>query len=110
MLARHKVRCPKKVNALVRETGGRPDSSQTLDPPGIGARDLQECLQIQLDYLTEEGKGNPFAERMVRSYFRDVVNKRYAKIARSISVIRVLFPGGIVCFTTARSLMRLANA
>ncbi len=59
---------------------------QSLDPPGIGARDLRECLLIQLEFLAEEGQGNPLAERMVRNHFQDIVNRRFAKIARGLGV------------------------
>ena len=30
---------------------------QTLDPVGVGARDLQECLLIQLEHLKQEESG-----------------------------------------------------
>jgi RNA polymerase sigma-54 factor len=55
---------------------------QTFDPPGIGARNLQECMLIQLQFLQEEGKGNPLAESMVRDHFADVVSRRYSRLAR----------------------------
>src|SRR2546426_6141396 len=35
MFARGQVRCPKKVNAFVRETRRCPYSSKTLEPPGF---------------------------------------------------------------------------
>jgi RNA polymerase sigma-54 factor len=59
---------------------------QTFDPPGIGARNLQECMLIQLQFLQDEGKGNPIAERMVRHYFPEVVNRRYARLARIFNI------------------------
>lgn len=57
---------------------------QSLDPPGVGARDLQECLLIQLRFLAEEGRGNPLAEQAVMHCFVDLVNKRYGRIARAL--------------------------
>ncbi|MGC8669360.1 MAG: RNA polymerase factor sigma-54 [Chthonomonadales bacterium] len=59
---------------------------QSLDPPGVGARDLQECLLIQLRSLAEEGKGNPLAEQVVQHCFVDLVNKRYGRIARALHI------------------------
>lgn len=59
---------------------------QTFDPPGVGARDLQECMLIQLRFLREEGQGNSIAERMICSHFDDFVNRRYAKLARALRV------------------------
>ncbi|NQV36524.1 MAG: RNA polymerase factor sigma-54 [Candidatus Marinimicrobia bacterium] len=45
---------------------------QHLDPLGIAARDLRECLLIQLDTDT----GSP-AHRVVKFHFEDFANKRY---------------------------------
>ncbi len=59
---------------------------QSLDPPGVGARDLRECMQIQLRFLREEGVGNVLAERMLQTHFKDVVQRRYAKLARAMGV------------------------
>ncbi len=59
---------------------------QSFDPPGVAARDLQECLQLQLQFLREEGQGNSTAEKMVRNHFKDIVNPRYAKIARAMGI------------------------
>lgn len=59
---------------------------QSLDPPGVGARDLQECLLIQLRSLAEEGQGNPLAEQVVTHCFVDLVNKRYGRIARALHI------------------------
>jgi RNA polymerase sigma-54 factor len=77
------------VEEIARDCGVRPETVdrvlriiQTFDPPGIGARNLQECMLIQLQFLQEEGKGNPLAESMVRDCFPDVVNHRYARLAR----------------------------
>lgn len=59
---------------------------QTLDPPGVGARDLRECVLIQLRYLAEEGRGNAVAERMVRDCWDEVVSRKFGRIARRLKV------------------------
>ncbi len=65
---------------------------QSFDPPGIGARHLQECLLIQLKYLREEsGAAGPgavhmLAERLVRDFFEHVGARRYAKLAREAQI------------------------
>ncbi|MBC6427632.1 MAG: RNA polymerase factor sigma-54 [Cellvibrionales bacterium] len=41
---------------------------QHLDPPGVGARDLRECLLIQLDLLTERGEHWSAARRIVERF------------------------------------------
>ena len=50
---------------------------QHLDPPGLGSRNLQECLMIQLD----DDKGS-ITYKIIRDYFDDFVNKRYNRICK----------------------------
>ncbi len=59
------------------------DVIQHFDPPGIGARNLQECLLIQL--LEEEPK-HELAIRVVRDHFDDFKNKRFEKVAKQLNV------------------------
>jgi len=56
---------------------------QTLDPPGVGARDLSECLLLQLEQ--REGR-NPLAEKIIRHYLADVAAGRLGRIARNLGV------------------------
>lgn len=63
---------------------------QTCDPPGVGARNLQECLVIQLRYLLEEDIDADkkhlitIAEKMIREHFDHVPAQRYQKLARAV--------------------------
>lgn len=59
---------------------------QTFDPPGVGARNLQECLKIQLERLEEDGEGNPVALEMVRSYWQEMLGGKIGRIARRLKV------------------------
>lgn len=53
---------------------------QTLEPPGIGARDLRECLLIQLD----EWEGDHELERvLVEHHLSDIEKNRYPAIAKA---------------------------
>lgn len=53
---------------------------QTLDPAGIAARDLRECLLLQLDNL----EGNHELERLlVERHLPDIEKNRYPEIARA---------------------------
>ncbi len=52
---------------------------QSLDPPGICARDLKECLLIQLKELGLEGS---LIERIVQNNLVDLENKKYQSLAR----------------------------
>lgn len=59
---------------------------QTLDPPGVGARNLQECLRIQLERLEEDDNGNPIALAIVRDYWQDMLSGKVGRIARRLKV------------------------
>ena len=48
---------------------------QHFDPPGLGSRNLQECLMIQLD-----NDKSSITYKIIRDYFDDFVNKRYNRI------------------------------
>jgi RNA polymerase sigma-54 factor len=59
---------------------------QELDPPGIGARDLQECLLIQLrrkEYQTVELKT---AAVILRDCMEEISRKHYDKIAKKLEL------------------------
>jgi RNA polymerase sigma-54 factor len=56
---------------------------QELDPPGVGARDLRECLLLQ---LRNDGKENSVAAAIVRDHLGLLESKRYDKIARELNV------------------------
>ncbi len=55
---------------------------QTFEPAGIAARDLRECLLIQL----REENGNPLAIRILEEDYEDFRNKRFEKIAKKLGV------------------------
>ena len=52
---------------------------QTFDPAGIGAKDLQECLLLQ---LIAKGRGESLAARIVRNQFPLLIRRRIPDIAR----------------------------
>jgi RNA polymerase sigma-54 factor len=54
---------------------------QSLDPPGVGARDLRECLLIQ---LARQGKEGTLAWRVVTSHFDLLERQRLPAIARAL--------------------------
>jgi RNA polymerase sigma-54 factor len=58
---------------------------QKFDPIGIAARNLKECLEVQLENLELNGK-KPLALRIVREGFTDFVNKRFEKVATLLDV------------------------
>jgi len=54
---------------------------RTFDPPGIGARDLRECLLTQIE---QAGMRDSLAYVLVRDHLDDLLKKRYAEIARKL--------------------------
>lgn len=60
---------------------------QTAGPVGVGARNVQECLLLQLDYLEEEGQEVPDSVRIViESYLRDLGEHKFGHIAQELSI------------------------
>jgi RNA polymerase sigma-54 factor len=56
---------------------------QALEPAGVGARDLRECLLIQLE---ARGERDSHAWRMIHDCFDHLVNRRFPEIARVLKV------------------------
>ena len=56
---------------------------QTFDPPGIGARDLAECLAIQLTQREEESQ---LALQVIRKHMEDLTKRRFSRITRGLGI------------------------
>lgn len=56
---------------------------QSLDPTGVGARSLQECLLLQLRKLP---KRNSLAETIIQDYFEEFAEKSWKEIAKQLDV------------------------
>lgn len=59
---------------------------QLFDPPGVGARDLQECLLIQLERNRMANKEVELAIEVISKYFDEFTKKHYDKIQRGLSI------------------------
>ena len=66
---------------------------QQFDPPGVGARDLKECLLIQLRLKKENGNENYDARhplclaiRLIDEYFNEFSKKHYQKMQRYLNL------------------------
>ncbi len=57
---------------------------QQLDPTGVGARNLQECLVLQLQAL---GFGDGLAATLVRSHCYKLQNHKLPELARELGVL-----------------------
>jgi len=56
---------------------------QDFDPPGVAARNLQECLLIQARIFTKE---RPLLESIITEHLKDLELKNYIHIARKLKV------------------------
>ncbi len=61
-------------------------SIQQLDPPGIGARDLRECLLIQIRRDEDKDVDTKMAELIITKYFEEFTKKHYEKIAKRLEL------------------------
>ena len=52
---------------------------QGFDPPGVGARDLRECLLLQ---LRSRDESDTLAYRIVRDHFEELVNHRWSELSK----------------------------
>jgi RNA polymerase sigma-54 factor len=59
---------------------------QTFDPAGVGARDLQECLLIQLDRKKEHNENVVTARKIISDYMEEFSKKHYEKIEKSLNL------------------------
>jgi RNA polymerase sigma-54 factor len=59
---------------------------QEFDPPGIGARDLRECLLIQLRRQDPPTSSTLLAILLIERYFDELTKKHYDKITRKAKV------------------------
>lgn len=59
---------------------------QQLDPPGVGARDLRECLLLQLERKRESDTDAETAIKILEKHFEEFTKKHYEKIQRSLSL------------------------
>jgi RNA polymerase sigma-54 factor len=56
---------------------------QTFDPPGVGARDLKECLLIQ---LRSRDLGDSLAARIVGEHFEEFKQKKYLDLSKKLKI------------------------
>ncbi len=57
---------------------------QRFDPPGVGARDLKECLILQLN--RQKGEAHKLAIVIVTDFFDEFTRKHYEKIKKKLEL------------------------
>jgi len=70
---------PAEVEAVLREL-------QQQEPVGIGARDLRECLLLQLDYLESQGLTAPHVRTIVTDYLEQLGEHKFSRIAQELHI------------------------
>jgi len=72
---------------------------QELDPAGIGARDLQECLSLQLHRREVDEPAYNLAITLIDHYFDEFSKRHYAQIQQKLAVDDTLLKQAIKIIT-----------
>jgi RNA polymerase sigma-54 factor len=64
---------------------------QEFDPPGTGARDLKECLLLQLQRDEEHPHLQQLCLRVINEFFDEFVKKHYEKLQKQLEIDDELF-------------------
>lgn len=59
---------------------------QDLDPAGIAARDLRECLLLQLRRMPEDIDGRDFAIEMLEDHYEAFTMKHFGKLKKALDI------------------------
>ncbi len=57
-----------------------------FDPPGVGAKDLQECLLLQLERKDENDKNVKLGLKILKDHFEPFVRKHFTKLEKKMSL------------------------
>ena len=66
-----------------------------LEPAGIGARSLQECLLLQMAQRRMDSPSKRLAHKIITSYFEEFVKKHYEKLMSRLGVDEETFRDAI---------------
>ena len=59
---------------------------QEFDPAGVGARNLQECLLLQIERKDLENPVTQLAHKILKNHFEEFTNKHYEKIIQRLNI------------------------
>ncbi len=68
---------PERVKRAIRHL-------QAMEPIGIGARSVRECLLIQLTYVEQQGVYQPFAREIISRFLPQLSEHKYGHIAAAL--------------------------
>lgn len=64
---------------------------QSLEPPGVGARDLRECLLLQLERIEKPTEAQQLAIRILSNCFDEFTKRHYGKILTRYNITEEQF-------------------
>jgi RNA polymerase sigma-54 factor len=72
---------PERVEQVLKEV-------QQVSPPGVGARDMRECLLIQLGFLKEQKQNieAPYVYEIVDKYLTELGEHKYTYISQQLKI------------------------
>ncbi len=59
---------------------------QAMEPIGVGARNVRECLLIQLKYIEAQGCHQPYAYEIIDRYLTQLSEHKYGQIAAQLGI------------------------
>jgi len=59
---------------------------QSMEPVGLGARSIQECLEMQLNKLDHRLTANRAAKKLIRHHYKDLMHRQFEKIQHALSI------------------------
>ncbi|MFI3316467.1 MAG: RNA polymerase factor sigma-54 [Rikenellaceae bacterium] len=57
-----------------------------LEPTGVGARNLQECLLLQIDQFSHPSATQRLARRIIDSHYDEFIKKHYEKLMQRLQI------------------------
>jgi RNA polymerase sigma-54 factor len=73
------ITSPEELESILKQI-------QTLEPAGIGARSLQECLMLQLERKDQSRPTVQLAEKILKEYMEEYSRKHYEKIMEGMNI------------------------
>ncbi|MBI5183669.1 MAG: RNA polymerase factor sigma-54 [Nitrospinae bacterium] len=59
---------------------------QTFDPSGVGARDIKECLILQVENIGGESDGSVVVKNIIERYLDQLDERHFLKIAKGLKI------------------------
>jgi RNA polymerase sigma-54 factor len=75
---------PAEHDVMPEELGASLRLVQSLDPAGIGARNLEECLLLQLEALDPRTPGRDCAMAIVRGHLALLANREWSRLQHAV--------------------------